>query len=254
MRCPECGHTSVPGSKFCNQCGAPVRDTARDPAPPSGTASAGSPAEVHALLDGGSAGCEEGLATMVRESLASLVPGQVLEIRSTNPGVREDLPAWCRASGHEYLGSKGTRYFVRKRGLPVGSTLKWGLVGIVSAVAGSACYLLPLALVLLGLSGSGLTLFGLTYRWVLLPAGVVGLAASYTLYLRERRRCAVPGLGMAGGRAGLALLLLATLLLLVELAIVVHPGPVERLLAGASPEAGTGSGASVTGASGGDRR
>lgn len=71
--------------------------------------------EPHALCDLGAAGCEEGVLLRLRNLMAGLAPGQVLEIRSTDPGVREDLPAWCRLTRHEYLGAVGSRYFVRKR-------------------------------------------------------------------------------------------------------------------------------------------
>jgi len=30
--------------------------------------------------------------------------GQVLEIVSTDVGIKEDMPAWCRQTGNEYLG------------------------------------------------------------------------------------------------------------------------------------------------------
>ena len=30
--------------------------------------------------------------------------GQVLEIISTDEGIKEDIPAWCRQTGQEYLG------------------------------------------------------------------------------------------------------------------------------------------------------
>lgn len=32
--------------------------------------------------------------------------GQVLEVISTDRGIKEDMPAWCRQTGHQYLGSK----------------------------------------------------------------------------------------------------------------------------------------------------
>src|SRR6266702_2329086 len=45
-------------------------------------------------------------------------PGAVLEVRSTDPGVREDLPAWCRMTGNALLaeqeGEQRNRYFLRK--------------------------------------------------------------------------------------------------------------------------------------------
>ena len=67
------------------------------------------------MWDFGAAGCEEGALLRVRSLVAGLAPGQVLEIRTTDPGAREDLPAGCRMTGHEYLGSHGHRYLVRKR-------------------------------------------------------------------------------------------------------------------------------------------
>lgn len=30
--------------------------------------------------------------------------GQILEIVSTDAGIKEDMPAWCRQTGQEYLG------------------------------------------------------------------------------------------------------------------------------------------------------
>lgn len=30
--------------------------------------------------------------------------GEVLEVTSTDKGIREDMPAWCRQTGQEYLG------------------------------------------------------------------------------------------------------------------------------------------------------
>jgi tRNA 2-thiouridine synthesizing protein A len=30
--------------------------------------------------------------------------GQVLEVQSDDAGIEKDMPAWCRMTGHEYLG------------------------------------------------------------------------------------------------------------------------------------------------------
>jgi len=30
--------------------------------------------------------------------------GEILEIVSTDAGIKEDMPAWCRQTGQEYLG------------------------------------------------------------------------------------------------------------------------------------------------------
>ena len=38
------------------------------------------------------------------ERMRLMAAGQVLELLATDPAVLEDLPAWCRATGHEFLG------------------------------------------------------------------------------------------------------------------------------------------------------
>ena len=30
--------------------------------------------------------------------------GEILEVLVTDEGIREDMPAWCRQTGHEFLG------------------------------------------------------------------------------------------------------------------------------------------------------
>jgi TusA-related sulfurtransferase len=32
--------------------------------------------------------------------------GEVLEVLSTDKGILEDMPAWCRQTGQEYLGAE----------------------------------------------------------------------------------------------------------------------------------------------------
>ncbi len=131
------------------------------------------------------------------------------------------------------------------------SGLKGALVGVASALAASVCCLLPLALVLLGLSSGAFMMVTMPYRWLLLPLGVLGLVAGYALYFRERRRCAAATCRLAGGRTALVLLVLATLVVLAELAFVLYPEPVARLLAGAPGPAGADVGMSATKSSGG---
>ncbi len=38
------------------------------------------------------------------KALKGLKVGQVLEIQATDPGIQEDVPAWCRTTGQEFLG------------------------------------------------------------------------------------------------------------------------------------------------------
>ncbi len=37
----------------------------------------------------------------VQDRVETLVPGTLLEVVATDPGVVNDIPAWCRLNGHE---------------------------------------------------------------------------------------------------------------------------------------------------------
>src|SRR2546429_7181414 len=45
-----------------------------------------------------------GLLALLRPALNEMEPGGVLAVLSRATTVREDLPSWCRAERHEYLG------------------------------------------------------------------------------------------------------------------------------------------------------
>ncbi len=73
-----------------------------------------------ATCDGGDLDCGSGLLLIIRNSMSPLPPGGVLEVRSREISVREDLPAWCRMVGHDLLGAHpgdagSTSYFIRKK-------------------------------------------------------------------------------------------------------------------------------------------
>ena len=38
------------------------------------------------------------------EKFKELKPGEVLEVVADDKGIKLDMPAWCEATGHEYLG------------------------------------------------------------------------------------------------------------------------------------------------------
>jgi len=54
----------------------------------------------------------------ISQKMKELGVGQVLEVIATDEGIRTDLPAWCKMTGHEFLGvrEEGGEYhaFVRK--------------------------------------------------------------------------------------------------------------------------------------------
>lgn len=58
----------------------------------------------NASFDGGDLDCGNGLLLLVRRHIDPLLPGQVLEVRSREPSVEEDLPAWARLTGNRFLG------------------------------------------------------------------------------------------------------------------------------------------------------
>ncbi len=70
------------------------------------------------MFDGGDLDCGSGLILLIRDAMRQVPVDGVLEMRSREPTVNDDLPPWCRMSGHEFLGKLSgegyTRYFVRK--------------------------------------------------------------------------------------------------------------------------------------------
>jgi uncharacterized OsmC-like protein/TusA-related sulfurtransferase len=74
-----------------------------------------------AVCDGGDLDCGSGLLLIIRNAMTPLAAGGVLEVRSRELSVREDLPAWCRMVGHNLLGMQDSEggyvhYLVRKKG------------------------------------------------------------------------------------------------------------------------------------------
>lgn len=40
----------------------------------------------------------------VEAAIRSMASGAILAVRATDPGLSQDLPAWCKINGHHYLG------------------------------------------------------------------------------------------------------------------------------------------------------
>ena len=38
------------------------------------------------------------------EKIKELKPGEILEVVADDRGIKQDMPAWCQATGHEFLG------------------------------------------------------------------------------------------------------------------------------------------------------
>lgn len=64
--------------------------------------------------DAGEMGCGE-LVLELRTRLAPLAPGTIFELTARDPGAPEDLPAWCRLTGHALVRAEPPRYWIRRR-------------------------------------------------------------------------------------------------------------------------------------------
>ncbi len=75
--------------------------------------------EPDRVFDGGDLDCGSGLVLLIRENMLRIPEQGVLEMRSRESTVKDDLPPWCRMVGHEYLGlleGEGyMRFFIRRK-------------------------------------------------------------------------------------------------------------------------------------------
>jgi tRNA 2-thiouridine synthesizing protein A len=63
--------------------------------------------------DAGDTGCGE-LVLELRVRLARMQAGQVLRLVARDPGASEDIPAWCRMTGHTLVAQQPPVYEIRK--------------------------------------------------------------------------------------------------------------------------------------------
>ena len=106
-----------------------------------------------------------------------------------------------------------------------------GAAAWIGAVLSSLCCLLPLAVIALGLGSGAFMAVTMRYRWLLIPAGVLGVAIGFVLYARERRRCTAAACRMAGSRVTLALLIFAAVVVTTSIALDRLPEVTSDLLA-----------------------
>ncbi len=65
--------------------------------------------------DAGAMGCGE-LVLSLRMRLLPLVPGTMFRLRATDPAAPEDIPAWCRMTGHALVSANHPIYIIRRKG------------------------------------------------------------------------------------------------------------------------------------------
>jgi tRNA 2-thiouridine synthesizing protein A len=64
--------------------------------------------------DAGDMGCGE-LVMHLRVRLKPMQPGQIFRLVARDPGAREDLPAWCRLTGHRLMYADHPVYVIGRR-------------------------------------------------------------------------------------------------------------------------------------------
>ena len=65
--------------------------------------------------DAGDMGCGE-LVMALRLRMNDLPAGAILKVNATDTAAPEDLPAWCRLSGHTLVAMHPPTYFIRRKG------------------------------------------------------------------------------------------------------------------------------------------
>src|SRR3989449_11684116 len=145
--------------------------------------------------------------------------------RPHRPRVVPGAGGLCGARSLPLLGR--TSEDRRMRLAPIGA----GVAAWIGAALSSLCCLLPLTIIVLGLGSGAFMAVTMQYRWILIPAGVLGVTAGVFLYLRERKRCHTLGCRMAGSRVTLALLILASLVVATSAVLDRFPEVTSTLLA-----------------------
>ena len=77
------------------------------------------PYQPDVSFDGGDLDCGSGLLLLIRKHIDPLARGQILEVRSTEVSVEQDLPSWCRLTGNELISwnrDEGTWSFLICKG------------------------------------------------------------------------------------------------------------------------------------------
>lgn len=64
--------------------------------------------------DAGDIGCGQ-LVLELGQQLRPLNEGEVLKVIARDSGAREDLPAWCKLTGHTLVRSVHPQYWIQKK-------------------------------------------------------------------------------------------------------------------------------------------
>lgn len=91
-------------------------------------------------FDGGDLDCGNGLLLLIRRHIDPLDAGGLLEVRSTEASVEDDLPAWARLTGNDLVSAVRVgpvrSYLIRKKADPTRQALKNELLPAAASVPG----------------------------------------------------------------------------------------------------------------------
>ncbi len=70
--------------------------------------------EQHPDWDARTMGCGE-LVVQLKLRLRDIEPGGVFHLVASDPGAREDIPAWCRLTGNTLVAADHPTYLIERR-------------------------------------------------------------------------------------------------------------------------------------------
>lgn len=62
----------------------------------------------------GEMGCGD-LLLILRKEVQQVGPGKILLLEALDPGAREDIPSWCRITGHTLLAAEHPHYWIQRK-------------------------------------------------------------------------------------------------------------------------------------------
>lgn len=64
--------------------------------------------------DAGPLGCGE-LVIELRRKLLPMQPGKIIQVIALDPGACEDMPAWCKMTGHALVDAQHPYYWIKRK-------------------------------------------------------------------------------------------------------------------------------------------
>ena len=66
------------------------------------------------MIDAGERRCGE-MILFLKRAVERLVPGQILELNCHDPAAPEEVPAWCRITGHRLVWADGRTFLIERK-------------------------------------------------------------------------------------------------------------------------------------------